>query len=182
MFMERFISILDFIDKIIINILKYLTITIFLLISLIMIARVVFRYYPVFSMHWFDEIVEMLFSALVFYGAAALWITKGHFSTGDWISKFIAGQRLKNLYRTILEVMILVFVALFFYHSYNLFDKALDVTNALMIPKKILYSCLPISGFIMLIYSIKNVIAGIISVIFPKANESVIPDEKDNQE
>jgi TRAP-type C4-dicarboxylate transport system permease small subunit len=42
-----------------------------------------------------------------------------------------------------------------------------DVTNALAIPKRILYSCMPISGIIMLLYSIKNVIIGFISIIKP---------------
>jgi TRAP-type C4-dicarboxylate transport system permease small subunit len=118
-------------------------------------------------MHWFDEIVEMLFSALVFYGAAALWITKGHFSAGDWISKFLTSQRIKNTYRTVLELIILIFTSLFLFYTFNLFMNANDVTNALAIPKRILYSCMPISGIIMLLYSIKNVIIGFISIIKP---------------
>ncbi|MEA4951039.1 MAG: hypothetical protein VB107_00010 [Aminivibrio sp.] len=34
---------------------------------------------PIGSMHWFDEIVEMCFAAMIFYGSASLWAVKGHF-------------------------------------------------------------------------------------------------------
>ena len=44
------------------------------------------RFFPVVSLHWFDEIIELLYAYLVFYGAAALWITREHLSVGDWIS------------------------------------------------------------------------------------------------
>ena len=41
---------------------------------------------------------------------------------------------------------------------------ALDVTNVFAIPKKVLYSCMPISGLVMVVYSLRNIaveIAGI---------------------
>ena len=37
------------------------------------IAEAIKNLLPVTSFHWFDEIVELSFAALVFYGAAALW-------------------------------------------------------------------------------------------------------------
>ena len=52
-------------------VLKALTITIFLLLSLLVSANVLVRFVPVVSLHWFDEIVEMLYAYLIFYGAAA---------------------------------------------------------------------------------------------------------------
>jgi TRAP-type transport system small permease protein len=167
-------TILNAIDSVILNILKFLTIAIFFVITLIMAANVFVRFVPLFSLHWMDEVIELLFAALVFYGSAALWITKGHFSAGDWISKLIKNKRIKNLYRLILELMVLGFLALFLYYSFNLFMQAHDITNALSMPKKVLYSCLPISGVIMVYYALKNVIVELIGVIKPEAVDDLI--------
>jgi TRAP-type C4-dicarboxylate transport system permease small subunit len=191
-------------DKIIIKILKYITITVFVLIMLIMTANVVIRQWSTIlsniisakfykdipaviqnyilllqnkttpSLHWLDEIIEMLFAALVFYGAAALWFTKGHFSSGDYISRHIKNLRIRNIYRLLLELMVLFFLSLFLYYGFNLFLRASDVTNALQIPKNVLYSSMPISGLIMVYCIVKNVIVEIIGVIKPEAVKEIL--------
>ena len=105
------------------------------------------RFVPVVSLHWFDEILEMLYAYLIFYGAAALWITREHFSVGDWIgATILKGSRTKYLYRAVLEVLVLIFAAIFFYYSLRLTILAQDVTNVFAIPKRILYSCMPVRG------------------------------------
>jgi TRAP-type C4-dicarboxylate transport system permease small subunit len=182
------------VDKTILNILKFITVVIFVVITLILTANIFIRFvlplisnFAIFmlwtktsitiSLHWLDEIIEMLFAALVFYGSAALWISKGHFSAGDWISKVIKSQRLKNLYRLILEIMVLIFLAMFLYYSFDLFMRAHDVTNALAMPKKVLYSCMPISGVIMVVYALKNVIVELIGVINPETVEELLNEK-----
>jgi TRAP-type transport system small permease protein len=172
--MGKIYNIIITIDKVIVNILKYITITVFSLIMLIMSINVFIRFVPVFSMHWLDEIIEMLFAALVFYGAAALWFTKGHFSAGNYISRQIKNQRIQNLYSLFLELMVLSFLAVFLYYGFNLFMRASDVTNAFGIPKKVLYSSMPISGVIMVYCIIKNVIIEIIGVVKPEAAKEIL--------
>jgi len=127
------------------------------------------RFVPVASLHWFDEIVELLYAYLVFYGSAALWITKEHFSVGDWIgSRIIKNDAGRGVYRMVVELLVLLFVIIFFYYSYQLTELAQDVTNAFAIPKSVLYSCLPISGGLMIIYSIRNIVIGIMSIRAPQ--------------
>jgi TRAP-type transport system small permease protein len=167
--MIKIINLIKVIDDGIVNIIKFITITVFILIFLLMCANVFIRFVPLFSMHWFDEIIEMLFAGLVFYGSAALWFTRGHFSAGDYISRHIKNPRMKNLYRLILELLVLIFISLFLYHSFNLFLRASDVTNAFGIPKKVLYSCMPVSGLIMVYCILKNIIFEIIGIIDPEA-------------
>jgi TRAP-type C4-dicarboxylate transport system permease small subunit len=58
-----------------------------------------------------------------------------------------------------------VFVLVFFYYSFQLTVMAQDVTNVFAIPKRILYSCMPIAGAAMVIYSIRNVILEIIPLV-----------------
>jgi len=66
------------------------------------------------------------------------------------------------------ELLVLLFVIIFFYYSYQLTELAQDVTNAFAIPKSVLYSCLPISGGLMIIYSIRNIVIGIMSIRAPQ--------------
>jgi TRAP-type C4-dicarboxylate transport system permease small subunit len=68
----------------------------------------------------------------------------------------------------IIELLVLFFVAIFFYYSLRLTILALDVTNVFAISKKILYSCLPLSGAIMAIYTIRNIAVETIGMINPR--------------
>ena len=149
--------ILKQIDQAIVKVLKFITIACFSILTFLVTANVFVRFFPIASLHWFDEIIELVVAALIFYGAAALWITNEHFCVGDWIEKLL-NEKLRHLYRIVLELLKLVFMVIFFYYSCKLASSAEDVTNVFAIPKWILYSCLPISGAIMIIYSIRNII------------------------
>jgi TRAP-type C4-dicarboxylate transport system permease small subunit len=150
-------SLVKRIDNVILGTLKVVTITSFIILTILISANVFVRFVPIASLHWFDEIIELVYAYLVFYGAAALWITRGHISVGDWIGeKIIKNARDRHFYRMILELLVLFFTVIFFYYSLRLTILALDVTNVFAIPKRILYSCLPASGIIMIIYSIRN--------------------------
>ena len=84
--MEKMLNVLRGVDRFVLALLKAFTILCFVLLTVLISANVFVRFFPVVSLHWFDEIIELLYAYLVFYGAAALWITREHFSVGDWIS------------------------------------------------------------------------------------------------
>ncbi len=109
---------------------------------------------PVTSFHWLDEIVELSFAALVFYGAAALWGAKLHFSIGDWISPRLKSTRLKCFYRMFIYLICIAFMGTLFWFSLRLTLRSTELTTVFQIKKSVLYSCIPISSLIMLIYSI----------------------------
>ena len=163
--MEKIINILQGVDRFVLRLLKAFTILCFILLTLLITANVFVRFVPVISLHWFDEIIELLYAYMIFYGAAALWITREHISVGDWMTgRLIKSQKAIRIYRLILECLVLVFVLIFLFYSLRLTNLALDVTNVFAIPKKVLYSCMPISGFVMMVYSLRDIavkIAGI---------------------
>ena len=164
--MQKILNGLKTIDRIVLAVLKVWTIALFILLSLLVSANVFVRFVPVVSLHWFDEILELLYAYLIFYGAAALWITREHFSVGDWISgRILKGSRTKRLYRAVLEVLVLIYAGVFFYYSLQLTLLAQDVTNVFAIPKSVLYSCMPVAGAIMIIYSIRNIAVEMIPLI-----------------
>ncbi len=161
------------IDQLILSILKGITITSFAFLTLLISANVFVRFVPVMSLHWFDEIIELLYAYLVFYGAAALWISRDHFGVGDWIEKRIKKERIQALYRMLIELLVASFAVIFFYYSLKLTILAHDVTNVFAIPKRVLYSCLPVSGMIMVIYSIRRLTAECIGLIQPQRSKGI---------
>ncbi|MDO6386232.1 TRAP transporter small permease [Uliginosibacterium sp. 31-12] len=169
--MNAFHAAFDKFDVVITLILEWVCIILFAGLTLLLTANIVMRFVPLFSLHWFDEIVELIFAALVFYGAAALWVTRGHFSVGDWISARIANVRLRYAYRLLIELGSLFFMAVFLKYSWELTARADDVTNALQLPKAVLYACMPIAAAIMLLYSLKNVVIEIGCIIDPVGGE-----------
>ncbi len=171
--MAKLITFLGRIDSVLTAILKYLTIVLLLVVSLIVTANILLRFIPITSLHWSDEIVEMCFAALVFYGAAGVWMAKGHFSVGDWISKRVKDDRVKSGYRLVLELITLLFAVVLFKYSRELVIRAQEATSVFQIPKKVLYSCIPASSLIMMAYSIVYIVRAVIGMVNPKALASI---------
>jgi TRAP-type C4-dicarboxylate transport system permease small subunit len=176
--MKTVIIVLGKVDALVTAILKWLTIVLFLALTLIVTANVLLRIFPITSLHWTDEIVEMCFAGLVFYGAAGVWMVKGHFSVGDWIGKFAKNERARNGYRLLLELITLGFVAIFFKYSLDLTLRARETTSVFQISKKIIYSCMPISSLVMIAYSLVYVVRGAIGTVNPKALAALEPKEE----
>jgi TRAP-type C4-dicarboxylate transport system permease small subunit len=159
---DTFVKALRFLDRLVLTTLKALTIAIFLLLTVLISANVFVRFVPLFSMHWFDEIIELLYAYLVFFGAAALWISRDHLKIGDWVSgRVIRTPGAQKVYRLALEAIALIFALIFTFYSAKLTALALDVTNVFAIPKKVLYACMPISGALMVVYAVAHCTAAL---------------------
>jgi TRAP-type transport system small permease protein len=166
--MDKMMDALRIADRWILGGLRVVTIISFALLTILITANVIVRFFPVVSLHWFDEIIELLYAYLVFYGAAALWILRGHISVGDWIEDHIRNLQLRHAYRMAIEGFVLLFALIFLYYSFRLTILAQDVTNVFAIPKGVLYSCMPISGVIMVVYSLRNIALEIIGIVEPR--------------
>ncbi|MBP8277464.1 MAG: TRAP transporter small permease [Propionivibrio sp.] len=162
-------SVLNRIDQILVAVLKWICIGLFTAITIILTLNIVVRFVPIMSMHWFDEILELLYGALIFYGAAAVWVTHSHFSVGDWISKHLKSVRARFGYRLVVECFSLVFIAVFFWYSWELLLKTDEQTTAFAMSKKWLYACMPITGGLMVLYSLKNMYIELAKIINPAA-------------
>ncbi len=161
---------LNRLDNILTRVLKWICIGLFIAITLILSLNIFVRFVPIMSMHWFDEILELLYGALIFYGAAAVWVTHSHFSVGDWLSKHLTSVRARFIYRFVVEAMSLVFIAVFFKYAFDLTLQTEEQTTAFAMSKKWLYSCMPISGGIMVLYSLKNMYVELYKILHPEAN------------
>lgn len=164
------ISILTRFDRALTLGLQWICILLFVALLSILTLNIIVRFVPIMSMHWFDEILELLYGALVFYGAAAVWVAHGHFSVGDWLSKHLPGARTRLAYRFIVELASLVFIAIFFWYSLQLTLNTEEQTTAFAMSKKWLYACMPITGAIMVLYSLKNMYLELAQIINPSLN------------
>jgi TRAP-type C4-dicarboxylate transport system permease small subunit len=163
------LAVLNRIDRALTTVIKAITITAFLALATIVTANILLRFFPFTSLHWMDEIVEMTFAALVFYGAAGVWMVGGHFSVGDWFGRLARSERARGVYRLVLELVTLLFAVVLFYYSLILTLRSVEVTSVFQIPKKILYSCMPASSLVMVAYSIVYVIRAVIGIVRPGA-------------
>ncbi|WP_319244811.1 TRAP transporter small permease subunit [uncultured Propionivibrio sp.] len=155
------------IDKMLVKAMRWFCILLLGAMTVILTLSMVVRFYPFMSMHWFDEVLELMFAALVFYGAAVVWMEHQHFSVGDWISKYIASVRLRFFYRLLVELISLIFIAIFFKYSLDLTLSTEEQTTAFAMSKKWLYMCMPICGAIMLVYTIKNMYIELALILNP---------------
>lgn len=142
-------------DTLLVQTLRFICICCFVLLLLLLSGNVFVRYFPVTAFYWFDEVVEWLFAWMVFFGAAALWARDEHFKL-DWLGQKLAGSTAGHLLACLLELLSLVFLVIFFYQASRLTSLAKDWTPVFNVPRRCLYICMPLSGAVMVGYSIRN--------------------------
>ena len=137
--------------------LRLICVCCFTILLLLLAGNVFVRIFPVAAFYWFDEVVECMFAWMVFFGAAALWARDEHFRL-DWINEKLKGKPSGHIVAAALEVVSLVFVAIFFYQSLHLTLLARDWTPVFNVSRRFLYACMPISGAIMVGYSLRKIL------------------------
>lgn len=126
----------------------------------ILFGNVLSRYFEVWSIAWFDEIVEALFAWMVFIGAAALWRENEHFRI-DFLEGYLAlagAVRGAKALRLVIAVLSLVFLAFMAVKGYDLASRSRAVTPILSVPVAYVYAAIPIAAGIMAIYSIADIL------------------------
>jgi TRAP-type C4-dicarboxylate transport system permease small subunit len=151
------LSLLSAFDRVLVYALRLICVCCFSLLLLLLAGNVFVRYFPVAAFYWFDEVVEWVFAWMIFFGAAALWARDEHFRL-EWINKKIKGTPTGHLVAAGLELISLFFLAIFFYQALRLTILAKDWTPVFNVSRRFLYICMPVSGFIMAGYGIRNVL------------------------
>ena len=156
MLQQSFIDFSD-VNGTLVSILRLISVACFTILLLLLAGNVFVRFVPVTAFYWFDEVVEGVFAWMVFMGAAALWARDEHFKL-KWISEKLAGTPAGHLVAVILEIISLGFLIIFAYQALQLTILAQDWTPVFNVSRRYLYSCMPISGCIMVGYSLCNII------------------------
>jgi TRAP-type transport system small permease protein len=130
---------------------------------LILAAVVFIRFFPVATLSWSDEIIEWLMASLIFIAAAALWRECDHFKI-EAIADHVSGTLFGLIFTFVIEIFTTVFI--FFFAKYSL-DLTLAVGRTSPIlawPMTWWYAPMPIAGFIMVAYSVRNIIQGFAAI------------------
>jgi TRAP-type C4-dicarboxylate transport system, small permease component len=149
-------EILKKIDNILGCILRWGSTAILGILFILLAANVFVRFVPFTSFGWFDEIIEMLIAWFVFLGAAALWRENEHFVVA-FLPDCLKGKAAGQLLDIIINIISIIFITAFTYYSLNLTMRANDWTPVITMPKKLLYASMPVSGAIMIVYSVRNI-------------------------
>ncbi len=143
-------------DRLLVAALRGVCVICFAGLFLLLSGNVFVRFFPVTAFFWFDEIVEWMFAWMVFFGAAALWARDDHFRL-EWLRDKIKDAPAGHAVFALVEILSLIFIAIFFYQSLTLTYLAKDWTPVFNLPRRCLYVCMPISGLIMVGYSVRNI-------------------------
>ncbi len=119
-------------------------------------AGVFVRFVPVSSMGWADEIIELAFAWLVFFGAALLWRNRTHFRV-NILEQFVAGTRFAGPLALVVNVICLLFFLILAYKGAELTFAAVDTSPILVLPKSIWYAVIPVSAIIMIAYTVRDI-------------------------
>jgi TRAP-type C4-dicarboxylate transport system permease small subunit len=150
-------GILKNIDRVLELVLRWSS-SICLAVLLIIISAIVFiRFVPFTSMGWTDEIVEFAFAWMVFLCSAELWRKRTHFRV-ELIPDWLGGSKAGHILGILLSFLSLVFFLVFTYQGLLLAVQATDRSPIFEYPKTLWYMSLPVSGTIMIGYTIRDLI------------------------
>jgi TRAP-type C4-dicarboxylate transport system permease small subunit len=137
--------------------LKGVTVLMFVVLFILLTGNVFFRWVPLMSMGWFDEIVQLCFAYMVFIGSAAIWRDRDHFKI-EWIESKLRDRPAGEAIRMFVDVMSLVFFLYLAYFGWSLVGRTTDLTPIFQFPRRVLYICVPFSGTVMAAYAIRDVV------------------------
>lgn len=159
-------------DRIVIAILRTIALLCFVTLMVLLTAVVFVRFVPVTSLGWSDEIVEWAFAWMVFMGAAVLWHDNDHFRV-TWLEEKLRGKKSGQALDFFVKTLSIIFLGVLTYYSFNLMIRAHDRSPNLELPRHLWYACLPLSGGVMIIYSIRNLVQDVLGIIRGKNSEAV---------
>lgn len=122
--------------------------------AVLVCALVLVRFYPIVSLGWADEIVELAFAWMVFLGTAAIWGSQEHIAI-DFVPQALAGTRTGRVLQVLLGLLALGFLLVLTWQGWLLTVQARGNTSPMLeLPKPWWYASVPVSGVVMIGYTI----------------------------
>ena len=124
-------------------------------ILVLMVANVSNRFVNFASLDWNDEVIELMLVWLIFCGSAEVWRINQHFAV-DLLPVMSEGTRFAKPLKVFISLGCLVFIAIFTYRSFDLFQRATDVSPYFSWPRKLWYGAMPLNGALMIVFSLRQ--------------------------
>lgn len=136
-------------------VLRAFAVTCLVALLVILAGNVVARYLQLFSLGWYDEVVEGLFAWMVFLGTAALWRESDHFRV-DWLAGHLHRPGARRAQRITVSALSLAFLVLMTWTGWQLALRSGAETPVLKLPTAVFYLCIPVAGALMAAYSLAD--------------------------
>jgi TRAP-type C4-dicarboxylate transport system permease small subunit len=118
---------------------------------------VLVRFWPVVSLGWEDEVVELAFAWMIFLGAAAVWRSREHIVI-DFIPQALAGTLSGRALGAVVDLLTLGFLGVFTWYGWLLVLQAKDTSPMLVLPRPLWYAAVPVSGLVMIGYTVVRMV------------------------
>lgn len=126
-------------------------------IAVICIAQIISRFVFKHSIVWANEASCFLFVYVVFLGAFILIRDKGFIRMDLIQSKIPAKGRF--VYDLLLQILVIVYAVVFLIYGFEFAQRnAIQVSGAMHLPMNVVYMIMPVSGFFMILYSLRNIV------------------------
>jgi TRAP-type C4-dicarboxylate transport system permease small subunit len=135
--------------------LRAIGIILLIAILVLMVTNVANRFVNFAKLDWNDEIIELMLVWMIFCGSAEVWRVNQHFAV-DLVPLLITGTRFEKAFRAFISFGCLVFIAIFTYRSFDLFQRATDVSPYFSWPRKLWYGAMPVNGALMVAFSLRQ--------------------------
>ena len=112
---------------------------------------------PAIPAVWANEASCFLFVYVVFLGAFILIRDKGFIRMDLIQSKIPAKGRF--VYDLLLQILVIVYAVVFLIYGFEFAQRnAIQVSGAMHLPMNVVYMIMPVSGFFMILYSLRNIV------------------------
>ena len=142
-------------EKYIGHALRAIAVCLLVAILVLMVTNVCNRFVNFAKLDWNDEIIELMLVWMIFCGSAEVWRINQHFAV-DLIPLTIEGTRFEKPLKAFISLGCLVFIAIFTYRSFDLFQRATDVSPYFSWPRKLWYGAMPVNGALMVGFSLRQ--------------------------
>jgi len=132
---------------------KFILISLTIIMFVIVGSNVFSRFVLNNSLGWADELSRFIFIWISFLGAVMAYGTDDHVGLNFVIAK-IPSAKAQNIVNIISDILIMSVLAIITYYGYIVATSATNVSPALYIPMTLVYSIVPVSGFIMMIINL----------------------------
>jgi TRAP-type C4-dicarboxylate transport system permease small subunit len=137
------------------HVLRVVSVALLVAILVLMVANVTNRFVNFAKLDWNDEVIELMLVWLIFCGSAEVWRLNQHFAV-DFVPLMFEATRFAKAFKAFISLGCLVFIAIFAYRSYDLFQRATDVSPYFSWPRKLWYGAMPFNGALMLGFSLRQ--------------------------
>jgi len=127
------------------------------LLSIAVALQVFSRYIFSIALPWSTDVIRFLFVYIVFLGAVVGIRDNLHINIDFLFKKF--PTKIKNILSTIMSLVVIIFLFIFFISGIHfIYNSRTQVTPYLRISVSFYYLIIPLSAFMMIYYSILNLI------------------------